>query len=498
VPLAQLAPDIVAPVVNFKAVCPEIAMAVAGLILLLVAAFGPSVRAGVFKALSLAGIAVAGGLTAWIWTGHTVAFSRMIASDGVAMYARAILLSVAALVVLMAGGEDDGKQSRGEFYSLVVLSVTGMMLLAASADLVMVFVALELLSLCLYVLAGFTLERSASQESALKYFLLGAFSSAFFIYGVALTYGATGSTNIAVISSVAATVSSPRLLLAGLALLGVGFSFKVAAAPFHMWIPDVYQGAPTSVTALMASGTKVAAFAAFLRVFVGGFGGLVLDWRPVLWVLAVLTMLVGAVLGVVQTDLKRLLAYSSIAHAGYILIGVVAASRAGIGASLYYLLAYALTVIGAFAVVARLERAEHKSEARLSISGGFVSLSDLAGLGARQPVLAGLLTLFLLSLAGIPPTSGFVSKFTVFSAAVDSGQTGLVVIGVATSVVAAFYYLKVIVMMFMQPGPDQASPRPTAAGLAAVLGITAAATVFLGVLPGWVLEAARSAARFLG
>jgi NADH-quinone oxidoreductase subunit N len=265
-----------------------------------------------------------------------------------------------------------------------------------------------------------------------------------------------------------------------------------------MWTPDVYQGAPTSVTALMASGTKVAAFAAFLRVFVGGFGGLVLDWRPVLWVLAVLTMLVGAVLGVVQTDLKRLLAYSSIAHAGYILIGVVAASRAGIGASLYYLLAYALTVIGAFAVVARLERAEHKSEARLSISGGFVSLGDLAGLGARQPVLAGLLTLFLLSLAGIPPTSGFVSKFTVFSAAVDSGQTGLVVIGVATSVVAAFYYLKVIVMMFMQPGPDQASPRPTAAGLAAVLGITAAATVFLGVLPGWVLEAARSAARFLG
>jgi proton-translocating NADH-quinone oxidoreductase chain N len=380
--------------------------------------------------------------------------------------------------------------SHTEVYPLALFAIGGMLLFPASNDLLTMFVALEVLSLPLYLLCGLARRRRLlSQEAAMKYFLLGAFSSAFFLFGIALLYGYSGSVRLAAIAAAAgANVQSAVLLYAGLALLGVGLLFKIGAVPFQAWKPDVYQGAPTPVTALMASCTLVSAFGALLRAFYVAFGQLTWDWRPVMWGVAILTMLGGSIIAITQTDVKRLLAYSSIAQAGYILTGVIAASTAGLSSSMFYLAAYGAATIGAFAVVTLIRDA----------SGEAGHLSRWAGLGKRSPLVAGVFAFFLIAFAGIPLTSGFTGKFAVFQAAIAGGALPLVIIGVLSSAILAFPYIRVIVLMFFsEPALDgPAVVRPSAFTSVAV-GIGALATLVLGVVPEPLLRLAHDAAAHL-
>ncbi len=385
-----------------------------------------------------------------------------------------------------------------EIFPLALFAVGGMMLFPAASDLLTMFVALEVLSLPLYLLCGLARRRRLiSQEAAVKYFLLGAFSSAFFLYGIALVYGYAGSFTLAGIDrAVSDRVGGQNLLLAGMALIAVGLLFKVSAAPFHSWTPDVYQGAPTSVTGFMAACTKIAAFGALLRVFFVGFGGAQWDWRPMMWVVAIITMVVGSVIALTQTDVKRMLAYSSIAHAGFLLVGfagVFTGSGNGTGVTslqsiLFYLTAYGFATIGAFAVVTMVRDA----------GGEATHLSRWAGLGRESPVLAGVFAFFLLAFAGIPMTSGFIGKWSVFSAAWSGGAWPLVVVAVIMSVVAAFFYVRVIVLMFFSDpvgeGPTVAVPSALTAG---VVAVAVAATAVLGILPGPVLDLAQHAGAFV-
>jgi NADH-quinone oxidoreductase subunit N len=354
----------------------------------------------------------------------------------------------------------------------------------------MLFVALEVLSLPLYLLCGLARRRRLlSQEAAVKYFLLGAFSSAFFLYGLALLYGYTGSISLdAIRTSALSGTHNDTLLILGLGLLSVGLLFKIGAAPFHSWIPDVYQGAPTPITAFMGSATKVAAFGALLRVYYVSFAGLGWDWRPVAWAVAILTMVVGSIFAITQTDVKRMLAYSSVAHAGFILVGVIALNRAGLSGSLFYLLAYGLTTIGAFGILTLVRDPD----------GEATHLSRWAGLGRQSPLVAGVFALFLLALAGIPLTSGFTGKFAVFSAAVSGGATPLVVVGAIASAMAAFFYVRVIVMMFFaEPVADGPVVVIPGGATATALAVAAAVTVVLGVFPQPVLDLANHAVPFL-
>ena len=476
------------PEIAWRAIAPELALVGGGILTLLIDAFRPRVRRAILAFITLASVGLAGWFTFDLRDTRDVVMQGTLAVDGVALFGKLILLATCAMTVVISYHYLSHRRiHRGEYYPLILFCTAGMTLLAAANDLLLVFLALELLSLCLYVLAGFARRDDASQESALKYFLLGAFSSAFLLYGIALIYGATNTTNISAISQVSAAVN-PRLMFFAMGLLAVGFGFKVAAVPFHMWTPDVYQGAPTSVTGYMAAGTKAAGFIALLRVFQVGLGPLQWDWRPVLWIVAVLTMTVGAVVAITQTDLKRLLAYSSIAHAGYVLIGVIAANRDGTAGALFYLLVYAFMTLGAFATIIA------------SAPGGRerLHLNEWTGLGQRHPLFAGLMTLFLLSLAGIPPTAGFMGKFFVFSAAVEAGEAGLVVVGVITSAIAAFFYLKVIVAMWLQePAPGDAGLGQSTA-LTVGLAVAAAVTVAVGVWPQGLIQLARNAGIFTG
>jgi proton-translocating NADH-quinone oxidoreductase chain N len=377
-----------------------------------------------------------------------------------------------------------------EVYPLVLFAVGGMLLFPASNDLLTMFVALEVLSLPLYLLCGLARRRRLlSHEAAMKYFLLGAFSSAFFLFGIAMLYGFSGSVSLGSIASAATSnTSSDTLLYAGIALLGVGLLFKVGAVPFHNWKPDVYSGAPTPVTALMASCVVVSAFGALLRVFFVAFGGLTWDWRPALWTVAILTMVVGAVVAITQTDVKRLLAYSSIAHAGFILTAVVAATVQGLSGTLFYLASYGVTTIGAFAVITLVR----------DPGGEALHLSRWAGLGRRSPLVASIFALFLLGFAGIPLTSGFIGKFAVFSAAIGGGALPLVIVGVLASAIAAFFYVRIIVLMFfsdtVDDGPEVVVPS-VYTGIAVAVG--ALATVVLGVYPSPLLALATHAAKHL-
>lgn len=416
----------------------------------------------------------------------------MVAVDGVALFTRTTVL-LAGLITIPLGWSyvEQRRIHRGEYYPLLMFAAVGMNLLAASQDLIMVFISIEVLSLALYILTGFAKRDLNSQEGAFKYFLLGAFSSAILLYGIALAYGVAGTTNIPEVGAALTAATAPAgLSLAAMALLVVGFAFKTALVPFHMWTPDAYQGAPTPVTGFMSAATKAAAFAAFLRVFAGAFGGLGWSWVPALWTLAVVTMLVGAILAVVQDDLKRMLGYSAIAHAGYALVGIVALNRDGVSGTLFYLLVYAIMSLGAFGVLSLLERRQSKS----------VSLSDVRGLGRRYPVQAGMFALFLLSLAGIPGTAGFMAKLGVFRAGVEGGQSLLVVIAVLSSMIAAFFYIRVIRAMFMEDEPDELAevPLDTTAGASTGLAVAAAVVVVLGVLPTTVVDLARQATTFAG
>jgi NADH-quinone oxidoreductase subunit N len=377
-----------------------------------------------------------------------------------------------------------------ELFPLAMLSVGGMMVFPASNDLLTMFVALEVLSLPLYLMCGLARHRRLlSQEAAMKYFLLGAFSSAFFLYGVALLYGATGTLTLPGIRDALATRSDNSMALVGVALLSVGLLFKVGAVPFHSWIPDVYQGAPTPITGFMAAATKVAAFGALLRVVYVALPPLHDQWRPVLWAISILTMAVGTITAVNQTDVKRMLAYSSVAHVGFILTGVIADTPAGLSATLFYLVAYSFSTVGAFAIVGLIRNADGVEDA---------NLSHWAGLGQRSPTVSVMFSMFLLAFAGIPLTSGFVSKFAVFKAAAQGGAVPLVIIGVIASGVAAYFYVRVIVLMFFTAASDD-TPQVVAPDILSktAIAVCIAVTVILGIVPQPLLDLADHAAQLV-
>ncbi|MCT1432966.1 NADH-quinone oxidoreductase subunit NuoN [Dietzia maris] len=433
---------------------------------------------------------------------------------------RPVLAGFAPQAALAPGGDAEREAERAgvsqtEVFPLALFATGGLMLFPAANDLITLFIALEVLSLPLYVMCGMARRRRLlSQEAAVKYFLLGSFSSAIFAYGAALIYGYAGTVEFGGIAAVVAAEGGSSLALIGVAMMSVGLLFKVGAVPFHTWTPDVYQGAPTSITAFMAAGTKLAAFGAILRFFHTAVPRLEDDWAPVLWVIAALTMIVGTVVGVTQNDVKRLLAYSSVAHAGFLLTGVLGPPAAGTSAVLFYLAAYAVSTVGVFAV-AGLVRAPDGAE--------ITDLQAWAGLGRRQPLVAGAFALLLLALAGIPLTSGFIAKFAVFSAAVAGGAVSLVVIGVLTSAIAASFYVRVIVVMFFRDAGDGSagdgsagagSGRFSSAGSGsagagevafarrpvtyAVVGVAVVVTILLGIMPQPLLDLASTAAAFAG
>jgi NADH-quinone oxidoreductase subunit N len=413
------------------------------------------------------------------------AFGGALAVDGFSGFFQLTILIAAAFTVLMSlDYASDNHLAGAEYYSLLLFSTLGMMLMAAAGDLVVIFLGLETMSIAVYVLAGMRRLDPRSNEAAIKYFLLGAFSTGFLLYGIALTYGATGSIKLEVIrTALSGSMTSNSLLRLGLAMLLVGFGFKVAAVPFHMWTPDVYEGAPTPITAFMAVGVKLGAFAGFVRIFLVGLLPVSGQWSEALWVVAVLTMTTGNVIAVVQTNIKRMLAYSAIAHAGYVLIGMIAASPEGGAAVLYYLLTYAFTTLGAFGIVVALERRQ--------LAGDLIA--DYRGLSTRSPALAAAMAVFLLSFTGVPPLAGFMGKFYIFSAALRQGYTYLVVIAVVNSVIAAFYYISVIVAMYMEEGgvePARMTRRPA---LVAAIGLSAIATVLVGIYPAPYMTAAQNA-----
>jgi NADH-quinone oxidoreductase subunit N len=475
------------PPLVFEPLLPELFLAGFAIVGLLYEAFAKRSESLVHLAIGLVGVALAAATSLWLWDwdGAATVLGSTVAADRLAVLARLLLLAVAALALILGHQyfERSGDEPRGEFTPLVLFATSGMTLIVASADLILVFLALEILSLSLYVLTGLT-GRRAANEAAMKYFLLGAFSSAFFLYGVAMAYGASGTTKIGPLArALAGGTNGQALALLGLALLAVGFAFKVSAVPFHMWTPDVYEGAPTPVTAYMSAATKIAAFAALIRVLDVAFQPLSWDWGPVLWGLAATSIVLGSVLAIAQTNVKRMLAYSSIAHAGFILTGLTAPGAVGIRSALFYLVAYAAMTLGAFGTVMVVSgRGEERTR-----------LLDYRGLSRTNPGAAALMTLFLLSLAGIPPTAGFIAKVNVFSAAIDAGYWGLALIGVLASVAAAFFYLRVIVLMYMEEPAGEPARLPAGGLAAAALAAPALATILLGLFPGLLVGIIREA-----
>ncbi len=456
-------------------------------LLLLVDLFIPKERKGWTAVLAAVGLAGALGVTLAQAGLERTAFNGMVTLDGFSSFLNGLLLTSGLLAVAIAYGYLKRMDiERGEYYVLILFSTTGMMLMAQAADLIVVFLALELLSLPLYVLAAWARPHTESEEAGIKYFLLGAFATGFVVYGIALVYGGTGATSLTgIAAAVTAGTFTKYLLLIGAALILVGFGFKVAAVPFHMWTPDVYQGAPSPVTGFMAVGAKVGGFAALLRIFVTAFPSIEADLVPILWGLAALTMVVGNVLAISQTNIKRLLAYSSIAHAGYILMAFVTFGNPKFGpdavaSALFYLVTYAITSYGAWAVVIALEKADNQG----------LEITDFAGLGRRKPVLAAAMTVFMLSLTGMPPTLGLVGKFYLFRTVIEGGFIGLAIIGVLTSLISAYYYLRVVVVMYMREGEPSPASEPwldlTTIG-------TAIATVVLSLLPAALFTLASGA-----
>jgi NADH-quinone oxidoreductase subunit N len=404
------------------------------------------------------------------------AFWNMVRVDSFSVFFHVLVTMIGAVVILSSYEYMAVQRIRaGEYYGLILFGLVGMCLMSSAVELVLIFISLEISSISTYILAGFRRREASSAESSLKYFLLGSFATAFFLYGVALMFGATGSTNIDKISQALQSNEVPTLAYLAIALMFVGLGFKVASAPFHIWTPDVYEGAPAPVVGLMSTGPKAAAFAVLLRIlFEANAPGRF--W--LIWVSAALSMTLGNIGALVQNNIKRLLAYSSIAHAGYLLVAFAAAPQVGISAAMFYAASYAAMNVGAFAVVSHLANYGEK----------YVTLDDYAGLARRSPLLAATLTIFLLSLIGIPITGGFFAKFYVFSAALRSNLIGLTIIGVINSAIGAYYYLRIIVMMYMREARTEVPVMKVPAGIAAALVITVAATIYLGVLPGRVLD----------
>ncbi len=499
-----------APSNDYLAILPELILMGTGLLILFMLAIHRFSNVTWYALIAFAGATASAISAIFIWfdirdDGAALNFSGMISIDGFGTFLVILICIIVGLAILLS---DDYLKREGidkaEYYILMLFAASGMQFLALSNNLIMLFLSFELLSVCLYVLSAFNRDRMRSQEAGTKYLLLGAFSSAIMLYGIALVYGATGSVNFSAIAQFFANslIENTGMVVLGMLLIVVGLGFKIAAVPFHMWTPDVYQGAPTPVVSFMAAGAKVAGFAGLFRVLETALSALQLDWEPVLWILAVLTMLIGSILAIVQKDTKRIIAYSAIATAGFILIGLVAGNEAGITGSLFYLFVYTFMSAGAFAVVLVVGRRGEQ----------YTSLDDYKGLFAREPMLATLMTLFLLGFAGIPGTAGFVAKFSVFAAAADSGHWWLILIGAIASVVSLVFYLRLIVAMYMDEpeDPEFADAEVARSGdlivprlriplsVQLLLGITASATVFWGILPNNLLVFAGEAGLFFG
>jgi NADH-quinone oxidoreductase subunit N len=482
-------PALVLPVVDLRPLLPMLVLAATAAIVIVLDLLPPRERKDHLGFVSALGVVLTLVMTYWmtfaIGGGELRGFRGMVVLDPFALFFNIVIGYATGLVILLSMDyiRREGQEA-GEFYILVLLSSLGMMLMASAGDLIIVFLGLETMSIALYVLTGFFRHRLEAGEASMKYFLMGAFASAFFLYGIALIFGATGSTNLdRIANAVAAGAGRDPMLAIGFGLLLVGFGFKISAVPFHMWAPDAYEGAPTSITAFIATGSKAAAFASLLRVLLTALRGAPLDWPMLMWGMAAITMTVGNVVALAQQNLKRMLAYSSIAHVGYMLVGVVAGGSLGNGAVLFYLLVYTFTTAGAFGTILLLERNGREA----------VQLADYGGLATRHPVLAVALSVFLLSLIGIPPTAGFVGKFYLFGAAVKSGYVWLAVIGVLNSAVAAYYYLRLIVFMYMRE--PEGAPTVMAPSFSGALALVVAlwGVVQLGVAPGPLFDLAQAA-----
>jgi NADH-quinone oxidoreductase subunit N len=474
----------------YLAVVPIVCVWFGGVLTMVAEAFRSPGERMPMEGMAVGSLLTAGITAVLLWNRNAFSFG-VVTGDNFGLFVTLVLVIVGLLTVALSSQVIERDDiNAGEFYSLTLFAIGGMMLMATAADLLVIFIALEILSLSVYILTGIRRDSKTGAEAAFKYFLLGAFSSAFFLYGIAFTYGITGATRLNDIVIVMSTRAGGQELLTyiALGLLLVGFAFKVSAVPFHMWTPDAYEGAPAVVTAFMSAGVKAAAFAAFVRVFMSAFGALQPQWEPIIWMLSVASMILGAVAGVVQRNVRRMLAYSSVAHAGYLLMAMASGNQTGKGAILFYLLTYALTSLGAFGVTALVSTGEQTND----------DLADYAGLSKRQPLLAFLMTVFLLSLGGFPPTAGFVGKWYLFSAAVSSGSYALAIIGVLTSVVSVFFYLRVVVMMYMTDEASTAPVTPPSAASVFALGVPLVATFYLGILPTRVLDlAAKSIATIL-
>ncbi len=465
---------------SMNAIVPMACVTAAGIAAMVAEAFRDPGERMPIGGLGLVGFVGAAIGALLLWNTNATSFG-VVSADNFGLFVTWILIVVGVLSLAISGPMIEREHlPRGEYYALMLFATAGMMLMATATDLLLIFLALEVLSLAVYVLTGIRRDSPRSTEAAFKYFLLGALSSAFFLYGIAFTYGLTGSTRLdrigGLIASQAMSPTPMQLLAVGLVF--VGFAFKVSAVPFHMWTPDAYEGAPPAVTAFMSTGVKAAAFAAFVRVFLSAFEPLRGSWSEVLWVVAAATMILGTVVGVAQTNVKRMLAYSSIAHGGYLLLALVSANDVAKGAVLFYLLTYAVTNIGAFGVIVLLDNADRPND----------QVRDYAGLWNTHPVLATLMAIFLLSLGGFPPMAGFIAKWYVFSAAIRADYVGLAIIGVLTSVVSVFFYLRIVVMMFMTSTDQPATfpPIPRLAGLALI--VSAILIFYLGILPSRVID----------
>lgn len=461
---------------DFQWLGPEIVLTIGALVVLLVGAFARGGGAMASSVLTLITSLLALYLTKGLWGANATLFNGLYVIDPFGTFFKVVILIILALVTVISGRymQREG-QPAGEYYSLTAFGALGMMSMVSSNHFVTIFIGLEVMSLAIYVLCGLFRESVRSVEASLKYFLLGAFATAFLLYGMALTYGSTGLLEVTRLGTFVQTAGftvTPMFLM-GMAFLIVGFGFKIASVPFHMWTPDVYEGAPTSITAYMATGVKVAAFAAFLRVFYVAFYSFIPEWSAVLWFLAAVTMTAGNILALVQNNLKRLLAYSSIAHAGYILVAFVTGDKLLSSSILFYLLAYAFMNIGAFTVIILLGRKGEENE----------DIDSYAGLGVRHPFIALCMSIFLLSLTGIPPLAGFMGKFYVFSAAVKSHFYWLAVIGVLNSAVAAFYYLRVLMYMYFRDPIKDIGRIDMAPGYVVVMLISVAALLYIGIFP---------------
>jgi NADH-quinone oxidoreductase subunit N len=472
------------------ALVPHLTVLITGLVILTLDLFLTARSRFLNEVVGLAGLALAFVLAVLQHGDPRMVFMDMAVVDNLSVFFHATFILIALLTVLMSASFVRRVDiASGEYYALVLFATTGFMFVASAANLVMLFLAIETLSIATYILAGMHRHEQRSLEAAFKYFILGAFSSAIFLYGIATVYGALGHMNIIQVAATVAQGEITPLLMFGVALLIVGLGFKVAAVPFHMWAPDVYDGAPTAVTAFMSAGPKAAAFAALLRVFFQGFGeaSMAAYWAPVFAVLAALTMILGNLSALQQVSIKRMLAYSSIAHAGYAFVALVTLDALGAASILYYMVAYTFMSLGAFAVLTVVAKRGERHHA----------FSDYSGLASTNPILAAVMTLFMFALAGFPPTAGFAGKFYVFSAAVKSGYYTLAIIGVLTSVVSIFYYIHVIRVMYMQEPGDGGSPIRVSATTCTLLGVTVLGTLYMGVFPGSILSLAERSVALL-